>query len=209
MANTKRNRKKTQKKGFDPSNTEVLSIALIGTGLLYLLALISFTPNDLPTWVPFGRLAEPNSPAHNFVGRLGAVGAGFSYYIIGAAAYLIPACLIWFGTAKLLFGARTSRRSLIGFGLLVLSGCCLLQFQTWFFKGWPEAFNIPGAGGIIGSWIGAGLFAGLTGTVGAFMIMFAVYCAAVVMVTGFHPMHFFDLCRDSFYAWREARSPVP
>ena len=31
---TKRNRRSTTKKGFDPTNSEVLSIALMGTGLL-------------------------------------------------------------------------------------------------------------------------------------------------------------------------------
>ena len=134
MANTKRNRKKPRQKGNDPAHTEIISIVLLGSGLLYLLALISFTPDDLPTWVPFGRLAEPNSTVDNFVGRLGAVGAGFSYYILGAASYLIPACLIWFGSAKLLFGARTSLRTLTGFGLVMLSACCLLDYQNWFFK---------------------------------------------------------------------------
>ncbi len=205
MANTKRNRKKTQPKGNDPGHTEIISVVLLGSGLLYLLALISFTPDDLPTWVPFGRLAEPNSTVENFVGRLGAVGAGFSYYILGAASYLIPACLIWFGAAKLIFSARTSFRSLTGFGLVMLSACCLLDYQSWFFKGWPEDYNIVSAGGIIGAWIGTGFFASLTGTVGAFIIMLIVYFTGTVMVTGFHPMHFIKLCREALKSWREKR----
>jgi len=208
MANTKRNRKKTRQKGNDPAHTEIISIVLLGSGLLYLLALISFTPDDLPTWVPFGRLAEPNSTVDNFVGRLGAVGAGFSYYILGAASYLIPACLIWFGSAKLLFGARTSLRTLTGFGLVMLSACCLLDYQNWFFKGWPDNYNILSAGGIIGAWIGTGLFASLTGTVGAFIIMLIVYFTGTVMVTGFHPMHFMKLCHNAFKAWREKREAI-
>ncbi|MFP6875150.1 MAG: DNA translocase FtsK [Verrucomicrobiales bacterium] len=208
MANTKRNRKRTRQKGNDPAHTEIISIVLLGSGLLYLLALISFTPDDLPTWVPFGRLAEPNSTADNFVGRLGAVGAGFSYYVLGAASYLIPACLIWFGAAKLLFGARTSFRALTGFGLVMLSACCLLDYQNWFFKGWPENYNIVSAGGIIGAWIGTGMFASLTGTVGAFIIMLIVYFTGTVMVTGLHPMHFIKLCRDALKAWREKREAL-
>jgi S-DNA-T family DNA segregation ATPase FtsK/SpoIIIE len=205
MANTKRNRKKTQPKGNDPGHSEIISVVLLGSGLLYLLALISFTPDDLPTWVPFGRLAEPNATVDNFVGRLGAVGAGFSYYTLGAASYLIPACLIWFGAATLLFGARTSFRALTGFGLVMLSACCLLDYQNWFFKGWPEDYNIISAGGIIGAKIGTGLFASLTGKIGAFIIMAIVYFTGTVMVTGFHPMHFIKLCRESFKAWREKR----
>jgi S-DNA-T family DNA segregation ATPase FtsK/SpoIIIE len=208
MANTKRTRKKTRQKGNDPAHTEIISIVLLGSGLLYLLALISFTPDDLPTWVPFGRLAEPNATVDNFVGRLGAVGAGFSYYILGAASYLIPACLIWFGGAKLIFGARTSFRALTGFGLVLLSACCLLDYQDWFFKGWPANYNIVSAGGIIGAWIGTGLFASLTGTVGAFIIMLVVYFTGTVMVTGFHPMHFIKLCRNAFKVWREKRAAI-
>ncbi len=205
MANTKRNRKKARPKSNDPGHSEIISVVLLGSGLLYLLALISFNPDDLPTWVPFGRLAEPNATVDNFVGRLGAVGAGFSYYILGAASYLIPACLIWFGTAKLLFGARTSARTLIGFALVMLSACCLLEYQNWFFKGWPENYNIISAGGIVGAWIGTGFFASLTGTVGAFIIMLIVYFTGTVMVTGFHPMHFMKLCREGLKAWREKR----
>jgi len=205
MANTKRNRKKAQPKGNDPGHTEIISVVLLGSGLLYLLALISFNPDDLPTWVPFGRLAEPNPTVDNFIGRLGAVGAGFSYYILGAASYLIPACLIWFGSAKLFFGARTSVRSLSGFALVMLSACCLLDYQDWFFKGWPENYNIISAGGIIGAWIGTGFFASLTGTVGAFIIMLIVYFTGTVMVTGFHPMHFMKLCREGLKVWREKR----
>ena len=205
MANTKRNRKKARPKSNDPGHSEIISVVLLGSGLLYLLALISFNPDDLPTWVPFGRLAEPNTTVDNFVGRLGAVGAGFSYYILGAASYLIPACFIWFGTAKLLFGARTSARSLVGFALVMLSACCLLEYQSWFFKGWPENYNIMSAGGIVGAWIGTSFFASLTGTVGAFIIMLIVYFTGTVMVTGFHPMHFMKLCREGFKAWREKR----
>ena len=205
MANTKRNRKKTRPKSNDPGHSEIISVVLLGSGLLYLLALVSFNPDDLPTWVPFNRVSEPNTTVDNFVGRLGAVGAGFSYYILGAASYLIPACLIWFGTAKLLFGARTSARSLTGFALVMLSACCLLDYQDWFFKEWPKNYNIISAGGIVGAWIGTGFFASLTGTVGAFIIMLIVYFTGTVMVTGFHPMHFMKLCRDGLKTWREKR----
>lgn len=205
MANAKRNRRKNPKKGFDPTNTQVISYVLIGVGVAYLLSLVSYTPNDVPGRLPFSGTSNLNTPPENFFGRLGAIAAGFSYWVIGAAGYLVPACLIWFGVAKLLFGARTSRRSLLGFGMVMLSACCLLQFQTWFFSGWPDVYNIPGAGGLLGYGLGAGLFATLLGTLGAFLVMVVVYFTGVTMVTGFHPVHFGALCYDGVRRWADAR----
>ncbi len=207
MATNKRNRRKTTKKEtriFDLTNTQVISLCLIGAGLLYLLALVSYTPDDVP-FGPFSKTSHPNSPPENFLGKLGAFGAGLSYWVIGAAGYLVPACLIWFGVSKLLFGARTTWRALSGFALLVLSSCCLLEYQGLFFRSWSDAYNIPGAGGLIGSGIGGGLFANLAGTVGAFLLMFVVYLVAVTMVTGFHPAHFGALCYEGFQSWRDER----
>ena len=135
MANAKRNRRKKTRKGFDPTNTQVISYTLIGVGIAYLLALVSYTPNDVPGRLPFSGTSNLNTPPENFFGRLGAIGAGFSYWVIGAAGYLIPACLIWFGAAKLMFGARTSRRALIGFAMVIL----MLMSQPHLKRPWAAA----------------------------------------------------------------------
>ena len=61
--------------------------------------------------MPFNTTATPNSPPHNLIGIFGAVIAGTSYWIFGAAAYLIPTGLLWFGGAKFAFDAQLSTRS--------------------------------------------------------------------------------------------------
>src|SRR3954469_9264306 len=58
---------------------EVFALILLGVGTLLFLALISYVPKDLPSWVPFSHLSPPNSPAQNFIGPLGAIIAGFCY----------------------------------------------------------------------------------------------------------------------------------
>ncbi len=41
---------------------------------------------------------------------------------------------------------------MIGFGLFLISGSCLLHYQSWFLQ--SGHFNISGTGGIIGEFIG-------------------------------------------------------
>ena len=53
--------------------SDISALLMLGTGMLLYLALISYTPSDLPTWVPFSQYATPNSPAQNFIGPAGAV----------------------------------------------------------------------------------------------------------------------------------------
>src|SRR2546428_12565606 len=80
---------------------EVFAIILLGVGTLLFLALISYTPRDVPSWVWFSHVSPANHPAQNFIGPFGAIIAGICYHTIGAAAYLLAAVLLGFGAAKL------------------------------------------------------------------------------------------------------------
>src|SRR5436305_10198833 len=82
---------------------EVVAIILLGVGTLLFLALISYNPKDLPSWVPWSYLSPPNRPAQNFIGPFGAIFASIFYFVIGAAAYLLAAVLLGFGASKLLY----------------------------------------------------------------------------------------------------------
>src|SRR5438132_9588212 len=73
---------------------EVVAIILLGVGTLLFLALISYNPKDLPSWVPWSYLSPPNKPAQNFIGPLGAILAGFCYLTLGAAAYFFAVALL-------------------------------------------------------------------------------------------------------------------
>ena len=72
---------------------EVVAIILLGAGTLLFLALISYNPKDLPSWVPWSYLSPPNKPAQNFIGPFGAIIAGFCYLTLGAASYFIAGVL--------------------------------------------------------------------------------------------------------------------
>ena len=80
---------------------EVFALILLGVGTLLFLALISYTPKDVPSWIWFSNISPANHPAQNFIGPFGAIVAGICYQLIGAAAYLLAAILLGFGAAKL------------------------------------------------------------------------------------------------------------
>ncbi|MGI9243977.1 MAG: DNA translocase FtsK 4TM domain-containing protein [Verrucomicrobiales bacterium] len=209
MANTRKKSKRITKKEAAArveKNRDIMATVMLGAGLLHLLALISYTPSDIPTWMPFNTTATPNSPPHNLIGIVGAVMAGSSYWIFGAAAYLIPVGLMWFGIAKFAFDAHLSLRSVIGFGAMVISATSLLEYQNLFFQDWPDTYQILGAGGGLG--VCGALLQNIVGSLGAFIIMFAVYCTSTVTVTGFHPVHFALLCRDGAVDWWERRQQL-
>ena len=106
---------------------EVVAIILLGVGTLLFLALISYNPKDLPSWVPWSYLSPPNKPAQNFIGPFGAIFASFCYLTLGAASYLFAAILGGFGIAKL-FHANLRLPSRLPWIILSLaSAACLLQ----------------------------------------------------------------------------------
>ena len=80
---------------------EVFAIILLGVGTILFLALVSYTPRDVPSWVWFSQVSSPNRPAQNFIGPFGAILGGFCYLLMGAASYLLAAVLLGFGGAKL------------------------------------------------------------------------------------------------------------
>jgi len=168
---------------------EVFAIVLLGVGTLLFLALISYVPKDLPSWVPFSHLSPPNSPAQNFIGPLGAIAAGFCYFMIGAASYLLAAVLLGFGGAKL-FSSRlrmTARAPWIV--LFIASAACLLHLQHHFLTNWHSAFNIQGPGGWVGYYFGRQLLQRMMGRVGSAILLVGVYLTSLILMTGLRPIH--------------------
>jgi len=129
---------------------EVVAIILLGVGTLLFLALISYNPKDLPSWVPWSYLSPPNKPAQNFIGPFGAIFAGFCYLTLGAASYFFAGALLFFGGAKLFQANLRLIARLPWIILFIASGACLFQLQTSHLQGWRRAFNIQGPGGWVG-----------------------------------------------------------
>src|SRR6266853_4859285 len=129
---------------------EVFGLILLFVGTLLFLALISYAPKDVPSWVWFSSSSPANHPAQNFIGPFGAIVAGICYQLIGAAAYLLAAILLGFGAAKLFHPHLRVTRRITWIILFIASGACLLHLQPYHLRGWRAAFNILGPGGWVG-----------------------------------------------------------
>ncbi len=180
---------------------EVFALVLLFVGTLLFLALISYSPRDLPSWVPFSKVSTPNSPAQNFIGPLGAIVAGFCYFMLGGASYLLAVALLGFGAAKLFHAQLQVSRKVGWIALFIASGACLLHLQTYFLRDWNSAFNIQGPGGWVGYYFGRHVFARLMGRVGSLILLSGVYVTSLILMTGLRPIH---IVRQSVNSFRQA-----
>ena len=169
---------------------EVVALILLFVGTLLFLALISYTPKDVPSWVWFSHISPANHPAQNFIGPIGAIVAGICYYLIGAASYLLAAILLGFGAAKLFHSGLQVTPRIPWIVLFVVSGACLLQLQTSHLQGWRAAFNIQGPGGWVGYFFGRALLLNAMGKVGSILLLTGIYLATLILMTGLRPIHF-------------------
>ncbi|PYK42258.1 MAG: hypothetical protein DME46_11655 [Verrucomicrobia bacterium] len=167
---------------------EVFAIILLFAGTLLLFALISFSPRDLPSWVPWSYLSPPNRPAQNFIGPFGAIFASVFYLLIGAASYFLAAVLLGFGAAKLFYPRLRVIARLPWIILFIVSGACLLQLQTRYFFDWKK-LNIQGPGGSIGYFFGKKLLLTAMGDVGSMILLAGIYLSALILMTGLRPIH--------------------
>jgi DNA segregation ATPase FtsK/SpoIIIE, S-DNA-T family len=187
--------KRTQQNAWN----EVYALILLGTGTLLFLALISYVPKDIPTWFPLlNSTSSPNRPAQNFLGPLGAVGAGICYFLIGAASYLLAAALVGFGGAKLFHGELKVSRRFLWIILFIASGACLLHLQPWFLHDWRRVFKIQGPGGWVGYFFGRHIFRYAMGK-GSVIVLAGIYLTSLILMTGLRPIH---LVRQSVLATR-------
>ncbi|HKR54458.1 MAG TPA: DNA translocase FtsK [Chthoniobacterales bacterium] len=167
---------------------EVFAIILLLTGTLLFFALISYSPRDLPSWVPWSYLSPPNRPAQNFIGPFGAIFASIFYLLIGAASYFLAAVLLGFGAAKLFYPRLRVLTRVPWIVLFLLSGACLLQLQTRYFFEWTK-LNIQGPGGSIGYFFGKKLLLGAMGDVGSMILLAGIYVSVLILMTGLRPIH--------------------
>lgn len=192
MASSK-NTPKNQKRERKQWPNEVLGILLCGGGLLLLLSLISFTPDDL-RHIPFiggddGSEAESEG-CTNWIGPVGGFLGYCSLWALGAAAYLLPLAMLWMGVAKLVFDARASWRTWMGCGVFILSGSALMAVQSLFLQAWAETNHLIGVGGGIGYALGTHFLEALLNKPGALLVLICVYLVSLILLTGLHPIQF-------------------
>jgi len=185
---------------------EVFALVLLFVGTLLFLALVSYTPKDVPSWVWFSSSSPANHPAQNFIGPFGAIIAGICYQLIGAAAYLLAATLLGFGVAKLFHPRLRVTRRITWIILFIASGACLLHLQPYHLRGWHSAFNIQGPGGWIGYGFADGhhgLLRNVLGQVGSVILLIGIYVATLILMTGLRPIH---LVRETVAATRRTNA---
>jgi DNA segregation ATPase FtsK/SpoIIIE, S-DNA-T family len=169
---------------------EVVAIILLGVGTLLFLALMSYNPKDLPSWVPWSYLSPPNKPAQNFIGPFGAIVASIFCFLIGGASYLLAALLLGFGGAKL-FHPELRLWPRTPWALLFIgSGACLDQLLRISIRlGWKVPSNVRGPGGWLGYLFGKTLLLTSMGKVGSLVLLGGIYAASLILVTGLRPIH--------------------
>jgi S-DNA-T family DNA segregation ATPase FtsK/SpoIIIE len=160
----------------------------LGIGTVVFLALISYNPGDVPSWVWFSYKSPPNNPTQNFIGPTGAIVAGFLYLTLGAAAYLVTSLFLGFGVAKLFLPGFRILRRLPWALLFVVSGAALTQLQPWFLRSWEQQFKLLGPGGMLGYWVGAGLLQNALGKIGSIVALICIYLVSLVWLTGIRPV---------------------
>jgi S-DNA-T family DNA segregation ATPase FtsK/SpoIIIE len=190
---------------------EITGIIWITVGLLCLLSLVKYSPADLPRWWFMEKFADPSGASgENLIGPVGGLVGFVQTQLFGAAAYLIPVGLIWFGIVKLVFDARIWPRAVIGFCVLLVAGAAWLHAADYFCKAWAFNCHLKSPGGWVGSSVGGFVLTNLISRVGTLLVTSAAYLVALILLTGQQPVRFAKAClrllRGKFNRWRESRS---
>ncbi len=171
---------------------EVVGVLLVGGGVLLLLALLSFEPRDVPSWLFYAKYSSASPIPLNFVGRVGAIIAGLLFFLFGGASFFAAASLLGLGIAKFLgeeghFGIR--------FGwsfVFVLSWSFFLDLMDQLqlvSTVWKKTLALPSAGGWFGHALGVALGKNSMGTVGSIFLFLMLMLTSLILATGFHPIH--------------------
>jgi len=175
---------------------EVIALAILGTGILLLLALFSFDPRDLAFY------SQPSQdPKTNLVGPAGAYLGGILFLLFGLGSYLFP--VVFIAGGLLLFFAKEVRYSqkFLYLGILLVTGACLLQLAAPavgpslanpLFSGGQGLDGAPSPagkmpGGYIGYFLNDKFLAPILGTVGAVLVFGFSYLVVLVLLFEFRP----------------------
>jgi S-DNA-T family DNA segregation ATPase FtsK/SpoIIIE len=182
--------------------SDIKALGLITVGSLLFLALYSYTPDDVPPGFSFASRAVPNDPVLNAIGPFGAIVAGETIFLVGAAAFLLPACLIWLGMSRILMPVRRMSRSFLGFGLMVLCGASLLGLQTSFFQTWWRDYLTLGPGGGVG-FMAERLAQKSIGSLGGIIVCLSGYLTGLILMVG---LQVHTLVAAGHRVWNELRT---
>jgi DNA segregation ATPase FtsK/SpoIIIE, S-DNA-T family len=169
---------------IEPRRHDVLGVALFLLSFLLLMALFSYTPRD----IAYLSAGSYNETAANWVGRWGAYVAFGLFFVMGAAAILLPLLLLVYGLANLFTTLAYLRRKWPW--ALVLGVACMgtLDLYGPVLDNLTHNLGLPGPGGIPGGIVGWAMndwFFGYFGLPGSTVIFVGLYLLSVLYLTNF------------------------
>ncbi len=160
---------------------DIVGIALISLALLLFVALLSYDPHDVSATT-----TTPNSILHNWIGVAGAWAAWLTFFVFGAAAYLVPVLIGCFGLSYLMTSMDYFHRHWIWSAMLLL--CCTgwldIYKHSRLLASFTTSLATPSAGGYSGLMLNRFVF-GHFGDLGATLIYLTVYLISLFYLTNF------------------------
>jgi S-DNA-T family DNA segregation ATPase FtsK/SpoIIIE len=168
---------------------EVFALILLGVGTLLFFALVSYDVRQVPAHFLFSSSTVP-SDTKNIMGLPGAIVAGFLFFCIGAASFLVAAVLLGLGAAKLFVPKSSIQRRLLWALVLIVAGASLLQLYPGSVRWMHYQFN-AGPGGWIGDTVGNKFLTKALAIrrVGSGLLLLVVYVTSLILLTGLRPIH--------------------
>jgi S-DNA-T family DNA segregation ATPase FtsK/SpoIIIE len=188
-----------------PNSTlqEVIGLTLLVVGVLLLLALISYSPGDVPAWMRSARVEKSAHSTHNYVGSLGAIMAFLSYATLGAASYLLAASLIGYGAVACIGRQMGFAMRPLWTAGFVVSGACLVHVLGWTVIDRAK-LGLGSEGGFIGEYVGGKIFANVFGPA-AILVLLLIYVVCIILMTGLRPVAVARQLIAMPRAWLDAR----
>ena len=153
----------------------IISFGLFALALLFLTAMMSYTPYDIRF-----ETTSPNLYIRNYIGLIGAYSSWFVFKIIGRAGYLLPLLLVVWGIG--LMAERLKQK-----GIVRLLGMALLFCSTAAFFSLTAAEDpvlVMERGGILGLFL-SNLLLEYFGSVGGYIITISLAILALLIATEF------------------------
>ena len=156
--------------------SELLGVALFAVAILWVVALVSYSPGDAAWFFHAGT----NHPPANFVGRIGAFLAELTFQVFGYSAYALPAGVVVAGWHYFWCRAMDAPGTkLLGAGLLFTCTATMLALGF-------DLLPISGKPFQAGGWFGASVAGELTeylNRTGAIILTLTLFALAIVLAT--------------------------
>ncbi|MEM9080816.1 MAG: DNA translocase FtsK [Verrucomicrobiota bacterium] len=206
-----KNKPKRKTNSDDKMLRNAWGFGFVTVGVLLLLSLGSYHRGDLASIPVLRNYSEgiASNSGHNLVGPVGTVLGFVQLQFLGSAAWLVPFGLLWLGFRRLFLVGQFGWRTWMGFAILLISAGALAGVLG-FWTDWARNNSLAGGpGGIVGQYLGIGVFKNLLNVIGSVLVLGFVYLTSLVLFLGLHPVTFFkELWDTSSSALREAKLPT-